>query len=188
MGLLLSVGCEEVVTTGNLDISSDSEQPRTVTDEPQVRRGTRPREVGKLFVMNNNQLNLLPFTMRLRRVAAVLGVSIDNPLLDGMRAARISLGDYDFATGVAPDRAWTPSRMVRWVEVVLPICHADTFTARYGTLPEGLSDLISEAFGRDATEEDLQDAQEIAATLTDANDAHEATCLAVLSSAEFVLQ
>ena len=99
MGLLLSVGCEEVVTTGNLDISSDSEQPRTVTDEPQVRRGTRPREVGKLFVMNNNQLNLLPFTMRLRRVAAVLGVSIDNPLLDGMRAARISLATTTLPPG-----------------------------------------------------------------------------------------
>ncbi len=69
------------------------------------------------------------------------------------------------------------------------MCASVEFQAKYPNLPEELPTLVSAAFGRDATQNDLADFD---MSLSEGNFApeqlHELTCLAVLSSAEMVYQ
>lgn len=141
------------------------------------------------FGIDHSQPALLPLDMRLRRLADALGVSVDDPLLDAARDARIALGGYDHAQGVLPDGLWIASRVASWVRVLRPICGSDAMRARYPALPDALPSLIRAAWGRSAQPEDLADFEtELAAAGLDAAAQYEAICLAVFSAAEFVYQ
>lgn len=133
------------------------------------------------------QVQLLPFDVRLAKVAHVVGVAPEDPLLEPLRARRLDLGDHDYATGHKPDLAWTSTRMGTWVRALKPVCASSTFRTRYPAFPDALDALSRAAYGRGATDEDRQIlADTLGKTALDADTQHRLTCLAVLSSLEFV--
>ncbi|MCA9600449.1 MAG: hypothetical protein KC417_00410 [Myxococcales bacterium] len=145
------------------------------------------------FALSDEAAKLLPFDVRLAKVAAVVGVPTSDPVFDAMRERRLALGDYDHAVGVLPDSQWSASRMAEWVRVLRPICQSDAFKLKSPNLPAGLDTLIAAAYGRDATSQDREDVElglggPTGTTALTAEQEHELTCLSVLSSAEMVLQ
>jgi len=163
-----------------------------VGDPPVVDPEADPAVQGpkSAFGLDRAQPQLLPFGARLRRVASVAGVPLDSPILDELEANRIALGDYDFARGVAPDSTWTASRIALWAKSLRPVCASAEMRARYGALPAELSDLMKTAYGRTPTPEEISEITSVASeagTMTD-DERYEVLCLAVLSSAEFVIQ
>lgn len=132
-------------------------------------------------------VELLPFHVRLARVAQVVGVTTEDAALAEMRERRLELGDHDFATGVRPNLAWTSSRMSAWVATLMPVCQSPAMRTRYPTLPGDVAALMAAAYGRNATDEDLAAVDEALAEVPiDDEERYMATCLAVLSSVEFV--
>lgn len=146
-----------------------------------------PADDRPAFESGRSQVELLPYNVRLARVAGVLGVTSDDPALAEMRERHLELGDHDFATGVRPNLTWTSSRMSAWVAALMPVCQSEPMRARYPTLPGGAGDLMAAAYGRPATPEDLAAVDEgLADVPIDDEERYMATCLAILSSAEFV--
>ncbi len=128
---------------------------------------------------------LLPFDVRLGRLAAVLGVDPEDGVLAPVRAARSELGAHDFANGVSPELTWNASKMSLWVDVLTPICASSTMRDQYPELTAAadLRALMSVAYGREV---EVEAAEELLADFGDAT--YELRCLTVLSSAEFVLR
>jgi len=162
-----------------------------------LRRGEEPSapeekssEGDDSFALAVEQPQLLPFNVRLGRLAAVVGVPTTDPVFELVRRNRTSLGDHDFANGQQPDRLWTASRMSLWVRSVKPVCASKAMRDRYPKLPEDLGALIENAFGRPATDEDRAIVNDALATATELDEAtrYQTACLALLSSAEFVVQ
>jgi hypothetical protein len=139
------------------------------------------------FELPHEQPQLLPFWVRLSRVASVLDVTTEDPLLSDLRANRLNLGDYDHGQGVQPNRMWTPARMALWAKSLKIVCSSDKMKQLYPTLPGDADKLIEKAWGRIATEDDIS-AIEGAVSSIDGDAKYQATCLAVLSAAEFVVQ
>lgn len=149
-----------------------------------------PVAVGdRAFALPANEVTLLPFKVRLAKVATVAGVPITDPILQGLRDARYSLGDYDFANSQKPDSTWTALRISDWVRAIKPVCASSQVKARFASLPADLPALISAAHGRTATaaEKAAVDENLLGLTLSD-SERYEAVCLSVLSSLEFLAQ
>jgi hypothetical protein len=142
------------------------------------------------FDLAVEQPQLLPFNVRLGRLAAVVGVPTSDPIFELVRRNRTSLGDHDFANGQQPDRLWTASRMSLWVRSIKPICAAKAMHDRYPSLPADLGALIENAFGRPANDEDRAIVTEALAAASELDEAtrYQTACMALLSSAEFVVQ
>lgn len=142
------------------------------------------------FAVPDQQLQLLPFWVRLERVAHVIGRSSDDPILDVLNANHLALGDYDYSSGVKPDRMWSPSRMTLWAKSLKPVCASEPMKSFYPNLAEDpveAAALASDAWGRDVAPEELDLSGTTLNGLVDA-EKYEAVCLAVLSAAEFVAQ
>ncbi len=144
-------------------------------------------DTGPAFELPRDQLALLPFRVRLAKVAAVLGVPTSDPALAELRNNHLDLGDFDFASGVRADRAWSPVRMTLWVRSLRPVCNAPQMKARYPALPADFGKLVLAAHGRplDPSDSALLEEAMNGVALDDAG-RYLAVCLAVLSSAEFV--
>jgi hypothetical protein len=140
------------------------------------------------FTPPSDDIMVLPFSVRLAKVAAVAGVQPSDPLMNSLRANRLSLGDYDFANNVQPDKTWTALKVADWVRAMKPICASTQMRARYPSLPESLPALIEAANGRAATAEDTAAITSSAMGLPASPLRYETICLAVLSSLEFVAQ
>ena len=139
------------------------------------------------FKVRNTEPELVPFQMRLRRVANTLGVSIDNPMFAEMSKNSLKLGDYDYANGALPDGSWSANRIAAWLNALKPVCNSPEMRAKFGTLPESLPALIRAAWGHLPSAEDSADFQSaIAATGGDELVNYESTCMAVFTAAEFV--
>lgn len=142
------------------------------------------------FDLAIEQPQLLPFNVRIGRVAAVVGLPTTDPVFELLRKNRTGLGDHDFANGQQPDRLWTASRMALWVRSLKPVCASKAMRDRYPSLPADLPALVENAFGRPATDDDRAIVTEALASATELDEAtrYEIACLALLSSAEFVVQ
>jgi hypothetical protein len=139
------------------------------------------------FEVPKNQVELLPFSVRLARVAQIAGVATDDPMLAEIQARAAELGDHDFASGVRPNLAWTAARMSTWVKALQPVCTSEAFRARYPDMGEDPSALIAAAWGRPATEADLADIEAaLDGVAIDSEERMQAVCFAVLSSVELV--
>ena len=138
------------------------------------------------FTMPRDTVSLLPFAVRLGKLATVTGLPPGDPLLGSFAANRLQLGDADYANGVRPDRSWTAAKMALWVKLLKPLCASSAMQSRYA-LPADLSKLVQTAYGRRATPEDATSIDEALAgvALTGA-EKQDVVCLSVLSSAEFV--
>jgi hypothetical protein len=155
---------------------------------PQPMQAPPPPPWEAAFGIDDSQPALLPVEMRLRRLAAVLGLPVADPLFDGVRSARIALGGHDHAQGVLPDGLWIASRMTAWVRVLQPICNSQAMQERYPALPQALPELLRAAWGRPAEAADMADFEPLFAAGGDAALQYETACLAVFSAAEFVYQ
>src|SRR5688572_16402654 len=91
------------------------DQSVSQTDDPNAPKVDRdpqapmsdPVPLGDAFSLPQEQFVLLPFSVRLAKVAAVAGLPPEDALFDELRANRLDLGDHDFAHGVRPDRSWS---------------------------------------------------------------------------------
>lgn len=178
--LALAVAPLLAACTGDIDILKHDEEKAA----PAATEGTEG------FELAIEQPQLLPFNVRIGRVAAVIGLPTTDPVFDLLRKNRTSLGDHDFANGQQPDRLWTASRMSLWVRSLQPICASKAMRDRYPSLPADLGALIENAFGRPATDEDRAIVTEALASAPELDETirYQTACLALLSSAEFVVQ
>jgi hypothetical protein len=154
----------------------------TTSNTPTV---AKPAEVP--FKVRNTEPELVPFEMRLRRIANTLGVAIDHPMFADMNKNSLKLGDYDYANGALPDGSWNANRIAAWLLALKPVCNSPEMKAKYPTLPGSLPGLIRAAWGHVPSADDTADFQNaIAATGADADVNYESTCMAVFTAAEFV--
>ncbi len=132
---------------------------------------------------------LLPFDVRISRLMAVVGLPYSDPAFDLLRANATQLGDYDYANGLEPDNTWTAFKISLWVQSLKPVCESPAMLALYPSHPESLGDLVEAAYGRSLTDQDSADMTAALGALTLAPASRtETTCLAVLSSLEFLAQ
>jgi hypothetical protein len=71
--------------------------------------------------------------------------------------------------------------MQAWVKAMVRVCDSTEFQGRYPTLLDDPGPLVQAVFGRDPTEDELTGFTEITGATR-----YQLTCLAVLSSLEFV--
>jgi hypothetical protein len=188
---LLSVAC-----TGIIDGQSHGDRAAANPSPNQQATGggsssptstTTAESASVPFKVRNTEPELVPFEMRLRRIATTLGVSIDNPMFADMNRNSLKLGDYDYANGALPDGSWNANRIAAWLNALKPVCNSPEMQAKFPTLPESLPALIRAAWGHLPSAEDSRDFQvAIAATDGDALVNYESTCMAVFTAAEFV--
>ena len=76
--------------------------------------------------------------------------------------------------------------MQNWVRGLMPVCDSDVMQSKYPDLVDDPTPLIRDAFGRDPTEADLEPLTDIASSTQPDATKYQLTCLAVLSSLEFV--
>jgi hypothetical protein len=171
--LLASLGCQGAIS--DPVARGDNEGPPPIIEEE-----------GLPFGISKSSTQLLPFDVRLNRVAAVVGLEPSDPLFDELRRNRIALGDYDHAAGVLPDSSWSAGRISLWTRLMRPICASPQMSSRYPNLPDDLDELIRVAYGR---EPEVNEVEDVGAILFEAELAtpeaeYESVCLAVLGSAE----
>lgn len=138
------------------------------------------------FELPAEEVELLPFHVRLANLEQVTGLPRDHFAYTELMRQRHLLGDHDYAQGIAPDLHWSPQKMQVWVKGLIPICDAAEFKSKYPDLLEDATPLIQNAFGRDATDAELEGLGELAVDVGDLEMRYRMTCLSVLSSLEFV--
>jgi hypothetical protein len=132
---------------------------------------------------------LLPFGVRISRLTTVVGLPYSDAAFELLRANATQLGDYDYANGLEPDNTWTAFKMSLWVQSLKPVCASSAMLARYPSLPESSSELLEAAYGRSISERDTADMTAALGSLPlSAESRTQTTCLAVLSSLEFLAQ
>lgn len=142
------------------------------------------------FATQDTQPLLLPFWVRMERVSALVGKPLDDPMFATLEANRLGLGDYDYASGVKPDRMWSPARMALWAKSLRPVCASQAMHTLYPNLatePDDIIALASDAWGREVAQAELTFDAPNLASLTQA-ERFETICLAILTSSEFVIQ
>jgi hypothetical protein len=181
--VIAAAGC---MGANEIEVQRDPEAPVLAAPESDTAKDSEPAEVGPAFVIPREQVNVLPFQVRLAKVARVAGVPVTDPILQNLRVARLELGDGDYANGIRPDRSWTAGKLAAWIKALRPVCQSSQLKARF-TLPQDLPAMIMTAHGRwaDPTDEQLINEELVGETLTD-DEKHELVCLTVLASTEFV--
>ncbi|MEZ0314437.1 MAG: hypothetical protein ACAI38_21930 [Myxococcota bacterium] len=134
------------------------------------------------------QVRLLPFSVRLAKVAAVVGKSTSDAMFAELLSRRYQLGDYDFANGLVADTQWSASRMSNWVDSLKPVCASADMAQRFPDLSgRDLDGFYKAATGRTLTQDEIAVFGDVLNGLT-GEERDATTCLAVLSSLEFVAQ
>lgn len=145
---------------------------------------------GAPFSVRIGEPELLPFDVRVRRIANVLKVPVTSPMFADIMAKNVQLGDYDHAAGALPDNLWLARRIATWADGLTPVCNSTEMKALFPALPDNVPQLIKAAWGRNATDEEVAEikAAVTEAALPDPAQSYEATCMAVFSAAEFVFR
>jgi hypothetical protein len=145
---------------------------------------------GAPFSVRIGEPELLPFDVRVRRIANVLKVPVTSPIFADIMAKNIQLGDYDHAAGALPDNLWLARRIATWADGLTAVCGSTEFKTLFPALPENAPQLIKAAWGRTASDEEVAElkAAITEAALPDPAQSYEATCMAVFTAAEFVFR
>jgi hypothetical protein len=138
------------------------------------------------FVVPNQEVTLLPFPVRMQNLSALTGATLTHPIFFELYDLRHQLGDHDYSQLVAPDLRWSPQKMQNWVRGLIPVCDSTVVRAKYPDLVADPTPLVRDAFGRDPTANDLAPLQDIADSSQPDATKYQLTCLAVLSSLDFV--
>lgn len=160
------------------DNESGDEDPQD--DEPEP--SEEPFEVPK------HEVRLLPYDVRVNNLAALLAVETDHFLFDEIHTRRTLLGDHDYANGVAPDLSWSANKMGAWLKGLKPICSSALWIQRYPNLRLDPAPLLRKVLAREPNTEELQAYAVLATSASSTTRADELTCLAALSSLDFVAQ
>ena len=141
----------------------------------------------KAFTPSSDRVALLPFQVRLNKLAAIAGVPASDPMFAQLQARKLDLGAHDFGSNVAPDLTWSAQRMSTWVQALFPVCDDSRLKARYPDWRTSLDAFSRAAWGRPSTADDLRLLDEAAAEEPAAT-RWRASCLTLLSSLELVSQ
>ena len=186
----LSVACTGILEGRGPGEKSASEpsQPNQQTPGPAGTTATNSTPAaGPPFKVRNTEPELVPFDMRLRRIASAIGVDAGDPMFATMHDNALKLGAYDYANGALPDGSWNANRIAAWIDALKPVCNSPSMKAKYPALPDDLPQLIRAAWGHLPSEQDSADFKDaIAASGADAAVVYESTCMAVFSAAELV--
>ncbi len=169
--------------TAPLDPSNDDDGDPS-DDEPEP----EPEPAEDPFEVPDHEVRLLPFGVRMTNLASLVGVEPDHFIFDEINVRRTMLGDHDYANGVAPDLAWSPTKMSVWVKGLKPVCNSAQWQALYPNISADPAPLLREVLAREPDADELQAYQELAASAATPVSADELTCLAALSSLDFVAQ
>lgn len=189
--MVLLVGC-----AGELDLAHDGgvddwTAPSQTNDPDSLDPNspdtiTEPLTPG--FAIERNEVRLLPFHIRIEKLTRVTGLTAEDPLFDQVWRSRYDLGDHNYGQGIGPDLSWNASKMATWVRALQPLCASEVMGARYN-LPQDTAQLMTDAFSRQPAVEEVSELTDaIAGQMLDEAGQYEATCLSVLTSAEFVAQ
>jgi hypothetical protein len=141
------------------------------------------------FDVSKTHIKLLPYSVRLDRIAVATGLPITDPAYATLRENRLLLGDHDYANARPPQESWSAARLVTWTESVRPICQAPAVLARLSPMPARLPELVEAAYGRSPLPEETAALVEEPRGLTlPGPKLVETVCVAVLSSLELVAQ
>lgn len=163
----------------------------TAADDPaDASTGAEPPGAEPLpdpFDLNREQIRLLPFAIRFKRVQQLVGLPEADPAFDVLRARRYELGDYNHALGISPDLTWNATRMSVWLAAMRPVCGSAAMKASFPAFPEHLDDLLTAAYGVAATPAQLAGYEDLLgdAQFDDAT-RYELVCLSALGALEFV--
>ena len=184
--LLFGASCEGMATLvgGQTEVVASPTPSAPMVAPPAVPPTVLPAPERPEVLLPVERLQLLPFEVRLKRLAAAVELPVTDAVFNTLRSRATDLGAHDFANGVAPDLAWTAGRIATWVEGVLPVCADARVRSRYATWSTSLDVFALKAWGRAATSDDRADVVP-AQGLTDA-EAWRATCVSLLSSAELL--
>lgn len=131
------------------------------------------------------EVHLLPFAIRMNKLARLLEVSVDDPLFQPLHDQRFALGDHDYARALRPDRRWSVRKIGIWIRGLLPICGSQRFKDLYPGVADAPDAFILRAYGRPVDE---LDRMALAEVVEGELDRDTAVCVATLSSLEFVTQ
>jgi hypothetical protein len=149
--------------------------------------GSAPQTMNVPFKVRNTEPELVPFDMRLRRIASAVAVPVNHPMFDEMYKNGLKLGAYDYANGALPDGSWNANRIAAWLSALRPVCNSAEMKAKYPALPDNLPQLVRAAWGHTPTAQDTADVTDAIATAgADPALVYESTCMAVFTAAEFV--
>ncbi len=163
--------------------TGDAPEPDAPTDDDADPPDDEPEPVEDPFEVPSHEVRLLPFGVRMNNLARLLEVEQDHFVFDELYTRRTMLGDHDYANGVAPDLSWSPTKMSVWVKGLVPVCNSAQWLARYPNLSADPAPLLREVLAREPDADELAAYQELA---TNAENPDELTCLAALSSLDFV--
>ncbi|MEM9188875.1 MAG: hypothetical protein AAGF12_06850 [Myxococcota bacterium] len=180
-GALVLGACTGLIDEGE----TSSRSPGVNTPNPNANVPPPVANEPESFNVERTSRVLLPFDVRLARLASVLGVDSDAAVLSSVRSFEADLGGHDFANGISPDLSWNASKMTLWVEVLQPVCASTEMRDQFPELTTAteLAALMSSAYGREVA---TTEAEPLATDLASAS--YGIRCLTVLSSAEFVLR
>jgi hypothetical protein len=152
--------------------------------------GSTPMAKDTPFSVRIGEPELLPFDVRVRRIANALKVPVTNPMFADIMAKNIQLGDYDHAAGALPDNLWLARRISTWADGLTAVCGSSEMKALFPALPENVPQLIKAAWGRSASDEEVAEIETAVAeaALPDPARSYEATCMTVFTAAEFVFR
>lgn len=168
----------------DIDLIDNSNTEKETTDETTQ----EDDPIVPAFNFERSTIRLLPFHVRMQKLANVVGVTTDDPMFSELKNNRYSLGDHNYGSNIGPDLNWNASKMALWVRSIQPLCNSEAMAVRYPSLPDDVDGLWAAAHLRPISEEERSDLTTIDVTNLDAAGQYQAYCVAVLSSAEFVAQ
>ncbi len=181
--LMLSAACDGAIYTALRPRESAAPTVTVAAPEPLAPRVRSERA----FAPSTDRLALLPFDVRLNRLAAVAGVPNTDAMFGELQKRRLDLGAHDFGANVAADLTWSAQRMSTWVQALFSVCDDNRMKARYPDWRTSLDSFARAAWGRASTAEDLRLLDEAASEEPTAS-RWRSSCLMLLSSLELVSQ
>jgi hypothetical protein len=187
---LLTISCTGVVDgTGQMPPTTGEPGPGVTNPNPATGGTGATMAAAVPFGVRIGEPELLPFDVRVRRVANVLGVPVTDPMFAEMHARSVALGDYNHAEGALPDNLWLARRIAGWADGLTPVCASTQMKDLFPALPDSAPQLIKAAWGRVATPEEITEINTaVAEAALMPTESYEATCMAVFTAAEFVFR
>jgi hypothetical protein len=185
--LLLLLSLSLLSACGMGEIEMQDSQPKEVDENGFPVNPETGAPLPPAFVISRDNSQLLPFHIRLSKLQRVTGLTQDDPAFGEIMRNRYALGDHNYGQGIGADLSWSAAKMSTWVRALKPVCASEAMLTRYPALPEHLNELVISAFGREVTEDDLAIVEDALAqgNVPEAQ-RYETTCLAILTSMEFV--
>ena len=183
VGAFMIFGCQGTVGADHDLVGADDPSKENNQNET-----TDPGSIGPAFSFERSNVRLLPFHVRMNKLATVTGLPTTDPVFSELRANRYVLGDHNYGENIGADLNWNASKMGIWVESIQPVCASEAMAQRYPSLPENLSDLWLTAYSREMEPGEADPILAIDVSNLDEAGRYETFCVAVLTSAEFVAQ